>query len=80
MQFKAKEKGEQPKLFTQLPHLLECFTKHPLEKHPIATPFLSVRREVKRVCSVNALTKKKSVKFTDFILKIIRKYIAVLTL
>ena len=34
VKFKAKEKGEQPKLFTQLPHLLECFTKHPLEKHP----------------------------------------------
>ena len=40
MQFKAKEKGEQPKLFTQLPHLLECFTKHPLEKHPKMSFFL----------------------------------------
>ena len=34
VKFKVKEKGEQPKLFTQFPHLLECFTKHPLEKHP----------------------------------------------
>ena len=34
MQFKAKEKGEQPKLFTQLPHRYKYFTKHPLEKHP----------------------------------------------
>lgn len=39
VKFKAKEKGEQPKLFTQLPHLLECFTKHPLEKHPKASFF-----------------------------------------
>lgn len=39
VQFKAKEKGEQAKLFTQLPHLLECFTKHPLEKHPKLAAF-----------------------------------------
>ena len=34
VKFKAKEKGEQPKLFTQLPHRYKYFTKHPLEKHP----------------------------------------------
>ena len=34
VKFKAKEKGEQPKLFTQLPHRYKHFTKHPLEKHP----------------------------------------------
>ena len=33
VKFKAKEKGEQPKLFTQLPHRYKYFTKHPLEKH-----------------------------------------------
>ena len=32
VKFKAKEKGEQPKLFTQLPHRYKYFTKHPLEK------------------------------------------------
>ena len=41
VKFKAKEKGEQPKLFTQLPHLLECFTKHPLDKHPKDVFFLA---------------------------------------
>lgn len=39
MQFKAKEKGEQPKLFTQLPHRYKYFTKHPLEKHTNASAF-----------------------------------------
>ncbi len=34
VKFKAKEKGEQPKLFTQLPHRYKHFTKHPIEKHP----------------------------------------------
>ena len=33
VKFKAKEKGEQPKLFTQLPHRYKYFAKHPLEKH-----------------------------------------------
>lgn len=40
MQFKAKEKGEQPKMFTQLPHRYKHFTKHPLEKHPKKCFFL----------------------------------------
>lgn len=36
VKFKVKEKGEQPKLFTQLPYRYKYFTKHPLEKHPIS--------------------------------------------
>ena len=33
VKFKAKEKGEQLKLFTQPPHCYKYFTKHLLEKH-----------------------------------------------
>ena len=40
VKFKAKEKGEQPKLFTQLPHRYKYFTKHPLEKQPMVFSFL----------------------------------------
>jgi len=40
VKFKTKEKGEQPKLFTQLPHRYKHFTKHPLEKHAKGAFFL----------------------------------------
>ena len=47
VKFKAKEKGEQPKLFTQLPHRYKYFTKHPLEKHPNRYSFCFVFKDTK---------------------------------
>ena len=44
VKFKAKEKGEQPKLFTQLPHRYKYFTKHPLEKHPKGVFFFVAKK------------------------------------
>ena len=59
VKFKATKKGEQPKLFTQLPHLLEYFTKHPLEKHPYARCFFSTKSVYD---GINLLTQLKSLR------------------